>query len=133
MMKPCVNCGQLLEERSRCTDCATEQKKTQHRWTPKRRSREVGYTTEWDKLSRRARRMQPWCSDCGSPEDLTADHSLEAWQRYYAGLPIRLRDVDVVCRPCNIDRGTPGGMRSSRHAGTPAGQAESALHTGRFK
>lgn len=111
MMKPCVNCGQLLEERSRCTDCATEQKRGQHRWTPKRRSREVGYNTEWDKLSKRARRIQPWCSDCGSPEDLTADHSAEAWDRFYASKSIRLRDIDVVCRVCNIDRGEqrPGG------------------------
>lgn len=130
MMKPCVNCGQLLEERSRCTDCRSSERKHQAGYQPSKSSRQRGYDSRWDSLSSRARRIQPWCTDCGATEDLTADHSLEAWNRYYAGLPIRLRDIDVVCRVCNIDRGTPGGMRSSRHAGTRAGQAGSATETG---
>lgn len=68
-----------------------------------------GYDARWRKLSRRARQLQPFCSHCGSTDDLTADHSPEAWRRHAAGLPIRLRDVDVLCRRCNTDAGPARG------------------------
>ena len=64
-----------------------------------------GYGSAWQRLSARARRLQPFCSDCGATDDLTADHSPEAWERVAAGLPVRLADVDVVCRGCNSRRG----------------------------
>mgnify|MGYP000662118958 CR=1 FL=1 len=83
--KPCLDCGAP----SASTRCSA------HR----------GYDAAWDRLSRRARKVQPWCSDCGSTEDLQADHSPEAWARHAAGKRIRLRDVDVVCGPCNRERG----------------------------
>ncbi len=110
-LKPCIACGELGEN-SRCTDCSTEHRKT-YGGTTQRPSRAAGYDSAWDRLSKRARRMQPWCSDCGRDDDLNCDHSAEAWQRKAEGLPIRLRDVDVLCRVCNIDRGSsrPGGMR----------------------
>ena len=37
-----------------------------------------GYDRRWRVLSERARKLQPWCSDCGATEDLQADHSPEA-------------------------------------------------------
>ena len=70
-----------------------------------RPSRAAGYDTAWDRLSRRARKLQPFCSDCGATDDLTCDHSPEAWERKSRGLAIRLVDVDVVCRSCNSRRG----------------------------
>lgn len=92
-LRPCLDCG-TPSASTRCTDCR-------------------GYDSEWERLSRRARRLQPFCSDCGTPEDLQTDHSPEAWARKAAGKSIRLKDVDVVCGPCNRARGqarpTPGG------------------------
>src|SRR5690625_4902711 len=59
--------------------------------------------------SQRARRLQPFCSDCGREDQLTADHSPAAWQRQAEGKPIRLEDIDVVCRRCNAERGPARG------------------------
>lgn len=70
-----------------------------------RPSRAAGYDAAWDRLSRRARKLQPFCSDCGATDDLTCDHSPEAWDRKSRGLAIRLQDVDVCCRSCNSRRG----------------------------
>lgn len=56
-----------------------------------------GYGSAWQRLSRQARELQPWCTDCGAEEDLTADHL-----RWPA---LSLDDVEVVCRPCNNRRG----------------------------
>lgn len=74
---------------------------------------ERGYDYRWEKLSKRARKLQPFCTDCGRTDDLTADHSTEAWRRREAGLPIRLKDIDVVCRQCNTDRGAARGSAAT--------------------
>lgn len=74
---------------------------------------ERGYDNAWLRLSARARKRQPFCLDCGATDDLTTDHSAEAWRRKAEGKVIRLKDVDVVCRRCNSERGDP--MESARH------------------
>lgn len=48
-------------------------------------------------------------------DDLTTDHSAEAWRRHEQGLPIRLRDVAVVCARCNAERGAARGARADGH------------------
>lgn len=120
-MSCCVVCGEVSEG----TRCPAHTRRT-----IKRSARDRGYTAAWDELSRRARRLQPFCSDCGTGDDLTADHSPEAWQRQAAGLPIRLTDVDVVCRPCNARRGParPGGMGLDGRSPDPRGR-QSFNHT----
>lgn len=92
--------------------------------------RAAGYDAAWDRLSRRARELQPWCSDCGTAESLTADHLPSAWARKAARLPLRLRDVDVVCGPCNSRRGSsrPG---TPRAAGEPSSPAAAVLEGAR--
>lgn len=99
LLKPCTNCGDLTPT-PWCATCKPPKAEPY----PKR-PRQLGYDSTWDKLSVRARRIQPWCSDCGATDDLTCDHSEQAWQRKADGLPIRLEDVDVVCRSCNAKRG----------------------------
>lgn len=95
-MKPCLTCGEPSPE-SRCPD---------HQPDDHQRTRyERGYDNKWDRLSRKARKLQPFCSDCGATDDLQADHSPEAWRRKAAGKTIRLRDIDVVCGRCNRSRG----------------------------
>lgn len=110
----CADCGRSYEREqsnSRCPDCAPPRAPTAARVMHDRskRRRQLGYTASWDRLSARARRLQPFCSDCGREDQLTADHSPEAWARQAAGKPIRLQDIDVVCRRCNAERGPARG------------------------
>lgn len=101
-LKPCLDCGELTPD-SRCPD---------HDTRPPRASRAAGYDRAWDKLSIRARTIQDWCSRCGTTEDLTCDHTPEAWARKARGQVIRLIDVDVLCRTCNSQAGPARGSRA---------------------
>ncbi len=124
--KPCIVCGEPTA-RSRCPEHSKDTRNKTAR----------GYGSHWDRLSRRARRLQPFCEDCGTTEALQCDHTPEAWRRHYAGKPIRLRDVSVVCGPCNRARGParPGSPRAdqagrgTKTEGSPVGKAQNALHT----
>ena len=124
-LKPCVVCG-TPSSKSRCE----AHRPKCHRSSPRTR----GYDTAWDDLSKRARRLQPWCFDCGATEGLTTDHTPEAWSRKDAGLPIRITDVDVVCNPCNIRRGSSRTGTTRGHDPKPIppdrdAKAQTALHT----
>ena len=111
----CAECGAVyVRETSgaRCDDCKPTRERTAQRIVSESRRgtrRSRGYGAAWDRLSARARRRQPFCSDCGREDDLTTDHSPEAWARHERGLPIRLEDVDVVCNRCNAERGPARG------------------------
>lgn len=125
--RPCRYCGELIAAGSWCIECDPG-----HRGKPAGTPKERGYDTQWRRLSERARRIQPYCTDCGTTDDLTGDHSREAWRRKDAGLPIRLRDIDVVCRSCNSKRGQqrPGGSPPHTALPTCAGEAKTRSHTG---
>lgn len=121
-LKACATCGDLCEG-TYCSD---------HSPAPASRpSRSAGYSTEWDKLSRRARRLQPWCTDCGATTDLSADHLPIAWERKAAGLSIRLTNIDVVCRSCNSKRGAARGERVKDSRREPRMEEKFATLTGR--
>lgn len=83
--RPCIVCGRLVRNGSRCPDHAR----------PNTAGR--GYGSAWQALSRLARDLQPWCADCGAETDLTVDHL-----RWPA---TTLADVEVVCMACNNRRG----------------------------
>jgi hypothetical protein len=51
-------------------------------------------------------RQFDFCGGCGATNDLTCDHSPEAWARQAEGKVIRLRDVRVLCGPCNVAAGS---------------------------
>jgi 5-methylcytosine-specific restriction endonuclease McrA len=114
--RPCIDCGAVTERGPRCPACQHEREAAvdARRGSPSRR----GYDARWSRLSTRARRLQPFCSDCGSTDDLTTDHAPEAWRRRARGLAIRLVDVDVVCRRCNSARGAARSPSKPR-GGTP--------------
>jgi 5-methylcytosine-specific restriction endonuclease McrA len=57
----------------------------------------------WKALSKRARRMQPWCLDCGTTEDLTTDHVIPVSEA--PELAYKPANIAVRCRPCNSRRG----------------------------
>ena len=111
----CSECGAVYVREtsgSRCDQCRPTRERTARRIASESRRgtrRSRGYDAAWDRLSARARREQPFCSDCGREDDLTTDHSPEAWERRARGLPVRLRDVDVVCSACNAERGPARG------------------------
>jgi 5-methylcytosine-specific restriction protein A len=90
-LSPCLVCGEPCPG-PRCPE---------HRLRPVQSPTEKGYDWTWTKLSRRARRMQPFCEECGATTDLQADHLPQAWERKAAGLLVRLCDVRVLCGPCN--------------------------------
>lgn len=128
-MKPCLECGTPTAD-TRCPD---------HTIHPAKDRQTRGYDWAWQQLSARARKLQPWCTDCGTTDNLTADHTPQAWRRKAAGKPIRLQDIDVVCIGCNNRRGaarpgsrraqTPTGDNPHESASPPAPQANFPLHT----
>lgn len=96
MLTACAVCGELSED-AHCPE---------HRAPAKSNaSTAKGYDAAWQRLSKQARREQPFCSSCLTTTDLTTDHTPEAWARKARGLPIRLQDVDVLCRSCNAAKG----------------------------
>ena len=118
MRSPCLDCGELATG-SRCEACAERVAKVKAPELPRRNklsSTARGYDSRWRRLSERARKLQRFCSDCGSIHDLQADHTPEAWLRKSRGLEIRLRDIDVVCGDCNRARGAARGEAVTRHS-----------------
>lgn len=98
MLTACAECGEL-SDKAMCPEHRPKDNRGKNR-------RDAGYTAAWDRLSKRARREQPFCSVPGCPsKDLTTDHSPEAWARQSRGLPIRLEDVEVLCRSHNSSKG----------------------------
>jgi len=128
-LKPCIECG-VPSEASRCP----EDTRARHRERTSARAR--GYDGRHDRLSKWARKLQPWCSDCLGTEDLTLHHSEEAWRRHEARKPARLTDYEVLCGPCNNRRGSPRSLprpTGETPPDTPPGpavEAKSRLHTG---
>lgn len=103
-MRPCLTCGEPSDGR-RCPE---------HTVDPKAPATARGYDHAWTKLSKRARRLQPFCLDCGSTEDLQADHTPEAWAAKAAGKPITLAMIRVRCGPCNRAAGAARGAQVTR-------------------
>lgn len=105
----CPECGHVFQRTRKgayCDDCRPQDDS----WTLRTQTTaQRGYGKRWQRLSKKARELQPFCTDCNSPDDLTADHTVEAWRRYEAGKVIRLQDIDVVCRDCNSARGEARG------------------------
>lgn len=113
LLKPCIKCG-VLGPTTTCPDHTIISERY-----PKDSPRKRGYTSAWDKLSRRARRLQPFCTNCGTKKDLTLDHSTEAWEAHDAGKPITMSMVQVLCRPCNARKGPARPEKSHRTPASP--------------
>ena len=130
MLSVCLGCGEPTEG-TRCGPCAYDHERAIERPTREQR----GYDKRWRRLSERARKLQPFCEDCGSTTNLTTDHSPEAWRRRARGLAVRLQDVSVVCVACNNRRGRarpspadsdPRGVTPGQSPRPPAGESKCA-------
>lgn len=110
LKRACLDCG-APSEGSRCPEHTAAQAAERR---PSRYPREAGYDRAWRALSARARRMSPMCEVCFTSQDLTADHTPEAWRRRAAGLPIRLQDIRILCRRHNASAGPARGASIRR-------------------
>lgn len=111
----CPGCGEVvdreLESGTWCETCKPRDDGAKDARRGNRHQR--GYDNTWARLSKRARKLQPFCEDCGSEDDLTSDHTEDAWTRREAGKVLRLQDIAVVCRRCNSERGAARGEKAS--------------------
>lgn len=107
---PCTRCGEPTRQ-TQCNECqpVSDRQRVRTDQQVKTSPAARGYDSRWRRLSERARKIQPFCTDCGSTTDLQADHSPEAWERYKRGLPLRVIDVEVTCGRCNRARGAARG------------------------
>jgi len=106
LLRPCAECGEVSEQ----AYCTEHRRKQEQRREPRQRAkagtRARGYGWEWQQLSARARAAQPFCNVLGcTDKDLTVDHTPQAWQRIAEGKPVRLEDIEVLCRTHNSSRG----------------------------
>jgi 5-methylcytosine-specific restriction endonuclease McrA len=81
----CLRCGQRTRNGSYCTACA--------------RMRRAIYDRD-RRRSAAAVQASPYCAECGSTSDLTADHIVPISKGGALG-PLR-----VLCRTCNSRRGS---------------------------
>lgn len=87
--RPCIDCGESTTS-TRCPDCEPEHEAQRGSSTAR------GYNSRWQRLSLRARKLQPFCTDCNATEDLQVHHHRwPAWS---------LRDVEVLCLDCHATR-----------------------------
>lgn len=134
LSSPCLTCGEPTKPGPRCEECSRRsenlriKKHAQQKPTAAR-----GYGSRWQRLSRRARELQPFCSDCGALDDLQADHTPEAWRRHEKGLPLRLKDIDVVCGPCNRRRGAARGEGATRRLEASSRRNDTGPHSGEVR
>jgi len=98
--RPCTGCGDIIATGSRCRDCRPADTRV------RKDKGQAAYDPTWRKLSVKARRMSPFCQDCGAVEDLTADHVLP--KSDYPELVHALDNLAVRCRSCNSRRGATG-------------------------
>lgn len=119
-MKPCLVCGEVTDK-ARCPVHQLPDLRARDRVT-----RENG--ARWKRLSARLRRRQPFCSVCGTPDDLTVDHvkPLE-----HGGDPYDETNLDVLCRSHNASKGATWGDEVAGQPSPTPGKAESATHTPR--
>lgn len=95
--RPCIGCGDLLASGSYCHACRPANQQ------PRRGLGQASDDPVWRRLSLKARKQQPWCSNCNTDRDLTGDHLLPVCD--YPELVHAIENIDVLCRSCNSRRG----------------------------
>ena len=80
-------CGNITDQPPRCDEHSDHVLPRHPNRLPRPR-----YDAAWSRYSAQLRKEQPWCSRCGSDQDLTVDHIIPGTT---AG------GVQVLCRSCN--------------------------------
>jgi 5-methylcytosine-specific restriction protein A len=89
--RACV-CGVVVIDAYRCDACTTKAGSRVRHDQHARRS------WRWRRLSERLRQSQPWCTSCGSTDDLTVDHVVPLSM---GGKEYDVDNLRVLCRPCH--------------------------------
>jgi 5-methylcytosine-specific restriction protein A len=81
--------------RGRCRDCLREyeRQKRQRRGSTAQR----GYGRAWQQLRKVQLARQPFCTECGTADDLTVDHIVPLVQ----GGRSEMSNLQTLCRTCN--------------------------------
>ena len=87
LARRCLDCGQRARG-TRCPRCEASRRGT---------TTERGYGHAHRQRARAAVTAQPWCSTCGSTDDLTADHLAPLARGGHPLGPLR-----VLCRSCKL-------------------------------
>lgn len=95
-LKPCVVCGDI-SDRSRCPEHRARDTRTNRTHVAWKNN------AHWKNLSKRLRRLSPFCETCGAIEDLTTDHILPV--DAHPELVYSEENCRILCRPCNGKRG----------------------------
>lgn len=93
MNKPCIKCGEPSPG-THCPGC---------RPTDTRTTRDRKNNAQWKNLSKRLRRLSPFCEFCGATEQLSVDHILPVSD--YPELTYATENCRVLCKQCNGKRG----------------------------
>lgn len=115
----CLNpeCGEIILSGSRCEDCQRAYNRAHDtNDKPSKRNRADRFgprNTAWKRLAAKAKRLQPFCSDCHDSkaqieargDRLETDHLFTAYLKEQQHRSLTLSDVDVVCGKCNRARG----------------------------
>lgn len=99
-MRPCLDCG-LPSHESRCPEHTREEAREQQARRDARRDRSHVHTNNarWKNLSKRLRRLSPFCALCSAIDQLQVDHIVRVVDRpEWAYEEANLR---VLCRRCN--------------------------------
>ncbi len=98
---PCVEpgCPALVYGQPRCSKHQRSERTELPAWTKAVRPSPAfqGYDAEYQRNRKLILAYQPWCSACGTTEQLTADHILA----YSQGGSNTLDNLQVLCRSCN--------------------------------
>lgn len=115
---PCLDCGEVTTDGPRCSEHRRQYDRAKSQQSPPRdRSNRIdrrgSRNTEFRRLSKQARTLQPFCSTCNRTaemlephERLEADHLPSAYLKYEQGKPLTLSDVDVLCSTHNNQLGS---------------------------
>lgn len=96
--RPCLDCSEAIPSGTRCSGCKPPA-------PPKVRPRGHPHANggAWKRISKAARKAQPFCLDCGRTDKLHADHIIPYSVR--PDLALEQLNITVRCEVCNGRRG----------------------------
>jgi 5-methylcytosine-specific restriction endonuclease McrA len=94
--RPCANCDEVIDNGSYCSACKPKDNRPN-------RSHLLLHTARWEHLSKRLRKLSPFCENCSNTKHLSVDHIIPVNER--PDLIFALPNLRVLCMECNRERG----------------------------